>query len=49
MAYAVCAVGVNHAAGRAAGGSIHAQIEAFLELGLGRLGEGLARRVPGLQ
>lgn len=49
MAYAVCAIGVNHAAGRVAGASIHAQIETFLELGLGRLGDVLARLVPGLQ
>lgn len=43
MAYAICAMGVNYAAGRASGGSIHAQMEATLDLGLGRLGRVLAQ------
>lgn len=43
MAYAVCAVGVNHAAGRSAGAPIHGQIERYLAQGLDRAAAVLAR------
>ena len=47
MAYAICALAVNHAAGRAPSGeSIHGQIEAHLTLGRQRLGAVLGRLVP---
>lgn len=49
VAYAVCALAVNHAAGRAPSGeSMHAQIEAHLALGRQRLSEVLVRLVPSL-
>lgn len=48
MAYAVCALGVNRAAGRSEGGSIHAEIEQSLERGLKRLADLLEWVVPTL-
>ncbi len=42
--YAVCAIAVNHAAGRAPDGAlIEAQMHAFLAIGLGKLGTVLDR------
>jgi purine nucleoside phosphorylase len=38
VAYAVCAVGVNHAAGRGpAGAGLHAQVEQYLAAGLAKV------------
>lgn len=47
--YAVCALGVNYAAGRSRdAGAIHGQIETYLDIGMGRLATLLARLVPEL-
>ncbi len=46
--YAVCALAVNRAAGRAAGEAIHAEIERHLDSGMARVGRVLARLVPAL-
>jgi purine nucleoside phosphorylase len=49
MRYAVCALGVNYAAGRSRdGGSIHGQIETYLDSAMGRLAALLARLIPEL-
>lgn len=49
IAFAICAVGVNHAAGRApAGRSIHADIEHHLQQGLERARHMLSRLIPKL-
>jgi 5'-methylthioinosine phosphorylase len=49
MAYAICAVGVNHAAGRAPQGrAIHADIERHLQQGLEKAGRMLRRLIPAL-
>ena len=47
--YAICAVAVNRAAGRAGGeGGIHAEMERYLGRGMARVGEVLARLIPAL-
>lgn len=49
IAYAVCAVAVNHAAGRSpTGAAIHAELEQTLALGLDRVMEVLERLMPAL-
>ncbi len=49
MAYAVCAVGVNHAAGRSPQGhSVHADIDRHLQQGLQKAGRMLRRLLPQL-
>ncbi len=49
MRYAVCALGVNHAAGRGPGASsIHAQLERYTAEGLKRLAAVLERLVPAI-
>jgi 5'-methylthioinosine phosphorylase len=49
MHYAICALVVNYAAGRAPGaGPIHGQIEHYLSAGMTRVGAVLARLVPEL-
>ena len=49
LRYALCALGVNYAAGRAQdGGTIHGQIETFLDIGMNRLAKLLARLLPEL-
>ena len=48
IAYAVCAVAVNHAAGRGAGDTIHAQLERHAGLGMQRVAALLDALVPDL-
>ena len=48
IAYAVCAVAVNHAAGRGAGDTIHAQLERHAGLGMERVATLLDELVPNL-
>lgn len=46
MGYATCAVVANHAAGRGAGGGIHAEIREHLEHGIGQVRSLLAALLP---
>ena len=46
--YAVCALGVNHAAGRGSpGGGVHAEIERYLSEGMARVARVLEHVVEG--
>ncbi len=49
LEYAICAVGVNYAAGRASGGeSIHAQLERYVAEGMARVRTVLEALIPEL-
>ena len=49
LRYAICAVGVNHAAGRGPGGAdIHAQLERYISAGLAKALAVLELLIPNL-